>query len=98
MVESLIQNSENAKLYKLFVLDKFQLIFDASIKHETYECKWYYGIIFYFGEAKWDVLHNIYMGNRLLISEHEHWLKDIPFHSGTTGLLPKQIKVLELNY
>ena len=97
-MDSLIPNLEDAKLYKLFVLDNFQLIFDASIKHETYDTPWYYGIIFYLGEAKWEVIHNYLMGNRMYISEREYWMRDIPFHKGTAGILPEQIKVLELNY
>lgn len=84
------------KLYKIYVLDRYQLIFDNDIEHETYECKWYYGIIFHIGEGRWDVIHNIHMGNRLLISEHPYWLKDIPFHKGTFNFLPDGIKVLDL--
>jgi len=82
--------------YNMFTLDRYVVLYPPDMKYETYKCKWYYGIIFYVDDGKWDLIHNIYMGNRLLINEHEYWLKDIPFHKGTFRFLPEGIEVLDL--
>jgi hypothetical protein len=86
----------SVRQYDIYTLDKYLITFNSNIKYETYKCKWYYGIIFYVDDGKWDVGHNIYLGNRLLISEHQYWMKDIPFHEGTFSFLPKGIEVLTL--
>lgn len=107
-MDSSTQNLEEAtvKQYDVYVLDKHLFVFDSSIiKYETYQCKWYYGIIFYIENegdgliskhARYDVVHHYHMDwERLIINDKEGW-KDLPFHCGTFRFLPDEIKVLEL--
>jgi hypothetical protein len=80
------------------------LRFDSCMKYEKYSCKWYHGIIFYIPDdgniltgdyGRYDVIHNIYMGNRILISNKEGW-KDIPFKKATFGFLPPGVEAIEI--
>lgn len=80
------------------------LSFDETVKHETYSCEWYYGIIFYVyndnnylneGCSRYDIVHNIYLGNRILIYDSEG-CRDIPFKKATFGLLPLCVRAIEL--
>jgi hypothetical protein len=79
------------------------LSFDETVKHEKYSCEWYHGIIFYVYDDnsflagsyfRYDVIHNIYLGNRILINDAEGW-RDIPFEKSTFGFLPTCVKVSE---
>jgi hypothetical protein len=93
------------KEYEIYILDKYIFLYDSSIKFETYKCESYYGIIFMIDgdgnsivnptHGRYDVVHNFVLGDRLLICNQNGW-KDIPFHSGTFGFLPKGIEVIEL--
>lgn len=96
----------SVKQYEMYVLDKHLFIFDSRlIKYETYQCKWYYGIIFLVENegdgliskyGRYDVVHHYHMDwERLIINNKEGWL-DLPFHKGTFRFLPKEIEVLEL--
>lgn len=80
------------------------LRFDPCMKYEKYSCEWYHGIIFYIPDdgniltgdyGRYDVIHNIYMGNRILISNKEGW-KDIPFKKATFGFLPPGVEAIEI--
>lgn len=91
--------------YQVYVLGTKLFIYDSSIKIETYQNEWYYGIIFIIENegdgliskhARYDIVHHYHMGwERLIINNKEGW-KDLPFHAGTFRFLPEQIKVLEL--
>jgi hypothetical protein len=87
-----MQDLENAQ-FKEFTLDQYLLTFDSNIRYETYNEKWYYGIIFYDSDGgKYDVIHNYALGNRLLINNKDGW-KDIPFKEATFGFLPDGVQV-----
>jgi hypothetical protein len=87
-----------------YILDtSIVLFFDRNMKYEPYSCEWYHGIIFYIpGDGniltgdfgRYDVIHNKYMGNRILISNAEGW-KDIPFKKATFGFLPPGVEASE---
>jgi hypothetical protein len=95
----------SAQKYNTYTLNpNTLLIFEPNLKYEKYSCEWYHGIIFYVhgdgnfltGEyGRYDVIHNIYLGNRLLISNSEGW-KDIPFKKATFGFLPPGVEAIEL--
>lgn len=71
----------------------YVLRFPDTTAYETFSCKDYYGVTFTAGRAKYDVLHNHLMGERLNISEGPGCLKDIPFHLGTATFLPPEVTV-----
>jgi len=80
-------------------------IYHPSLKVETYQNQWYYGIIFFIKnegdgliskDARYDVVHHYHMDwERLIINSKSGWM-DLPFHAGTYRFLPDQVKVLEL--
>jgi len=104
-----MQDLESAKQYNTYTLDEhILLMFDPQIKHEVYECQWYHGIIFlipgdsndtfysvYGDYGRYDVIHNRYLGNRILINNSEGW-KDIPFKKATFGFLPPGVEAIEI--
>lgn len=101
-----MQDLESVKQYNTYTLDEhILLMFDPKIKHEKYECRWYHGIIFFmpgdgngiFGGdyGRYDVIHNTYLGNRILINNSEGW-KDIPFKKATFGFLPPGVEAIEI--
>lgn len=106
-MDSFIQDSVNPSVqqYEMYTLGKKLFVFDPKIKFETYQNKWYYGIIFIIpGEgdgilskdARYDVVHHYHMDwERLIINTKEGW-KDLPFHAGTYRFLPDGVKVIEL--
>ena len=85
------------KKYNTYTLDTHILItYDPNIKHEIYSCQWYHGIIFHISEnEKYDVIHNIYMGNRLLTNKESYW-SDIPFKKETFKFLPPGVEAIEI--
>ena len=96
-----IKDSQKQETYILD--DTICLIFNPEMKYEKYSCEWYHGIIFYVhGNGNfltpdyrtYDVIHNIYIGNRILISNSEGW-KDIPFKRATFGFLPNGVSAIE---
>lgn len=42
---------------------------------------------------QYQIIHNLYMGYRLLISDGEGYVRDIPFNKWTAGMLPKGINI-----
>ena len=92
------------KQYNTYTLDEHILImFDPSMKYETYKCEWYHGIIFYIpgesniinSEGRYDIIHNNHLGNRILINNSEGW-RDIPFKKATFGFLPPGVEAIEI--
>jgi hypothetical protein len=80
-----------------FRLDNYLITYDHTFKTETYSCQWYYGIIFWDDQDnKYDVIHNYYLGNRLIINPKAGGFSDIPFKPATFGFLPDGIEVTEL--
>lgn len=80
-------------------------VFDDSIKYETYENQWYYGIIFIVEDggdglchkhSKYDIVHHYHMDWERLIINNKEGVRDLPFHGGTYRFLPDGIKVIEL--
>ena len=99
------ENLENVRLYNTYVLGKKLFIFPVTMKFETYQNKWYYGITFIIEgdgdgvinkDGKYDVVHHYHMEwERMNISNRKGWI-DMPFHAGTYRFLPDEVKVLEL--
>lgn len=101
-----MQNLESVKEYNTYTLDEhILLMFDPNIKYEKYECQWYHGIIFFIpgdGDGifsrdygRYDIIHNNYLGNRIIINNSEGW-RDIPFKEATFGFLPPGVEAIEI--
>lgn len=71
----------------------FRLTFPKDLEIETYECPDYRGVSFHVNGVKFDVLDNVALGPRILISEGLGWLRDMPFHAGTARFLPDVVRV-----
>lgn len=80
---------------RIFLLDKYTIWYNASIKAEEFKNEWYYGITFYIGGGKYELIHNYALGNRILSSPKEGWSTDIPFKPSTFHLLPDGITAEE---
>lgn len=80
----------------IFVLDKYMITYPKRYKVETYSTKDYYGIIFFTEDCKYDVIHNYFMGNRIIINHEAGGFQDIPFKPATFGFLPEDIIVREM--
>jgi hypothetical protein len=77
-----------------FKLGTFVVSFDeATIEHETYDDKCYYGIIFKDQEAKYDLIHHRIDWTRMIVNYKDGSYKDLPFHEGTFRFLPDCVKV-----
>lgn len=96
--------SSKRKMNQLTLANKL-FVFDSDIKYETYNNKWYYGIIFIFEnegngylwkDARYDIVHHYHMDWERLIINNKEGCKDLPFHQGTYRFLPDSIKVIEL--
>jgi hypothetical protein len=74
---------------------KYQFIFPATMKHETYSCESYAGIIFDTEKGRFDVVDNPHLGHRLIINPKVGGWSDIPFKPATFGFLPDEVKVSE---
>lgn len=81
---------------KKHTVGTYILLFEEHVKHETYECESYHGIIFHDNDIKYDVLHNYVLGQRIIISNKHGLCQDIPFKKETFYLLPNTIKVEEI--
>lgn len=74
-------------------IGKYLFIFPESLKYEIInEPGDYYGVIFYDGKYKYQVL-DCKLGYRLLINGEEGEYRDLPFHNGTTHFLPDCIQI-----
>lgn len=51
----------------------------------------YYGIIFHTNKMKYQVIHNMLMGYRLIIYDNYGFSKDIPFKKETQNFLPEGV-------
>lgn len=71
----------------------FRLTSPDDLKLETFECPAYRGVGFTWNGVKFEVLENVLLGPRLLISEGLGWLRDMPFHAGTAGFIPDVVRV-----
>jgi hypothetical protein len=81
---------------KIYTFDKYIITYPITTKASPFECEWYRGITFFIGEGQWEVIHNYFLGYRLLISEKQYCMKDIPFYSGTFRFLPTGIEAREV--
>lgn len=70
-----------------------RLTFPQDLKLETHECADYRGVIFVVDDVKFDVLENVHLGPRILISEGVGWVRDMPFNPGTARFLPACVRV-----
>lgn len=87
---------KNLKRTNRYQIDKFLIEFDDDLQFHTYVDKWYYGIIFITANGRYEIIHNYFLGNRLLINNDEFSCKDIPFKQETFSFLPNNIIVTEL--
>jgi len=67
----------------------------VNIKHDTYEDKFGYGINFYHESEIYNLHCNSVADNwcRIIINSDKGWWKDLPFHEGTWGMLPDNVKI-----
>ncbi len=75
-----------------FSFEGWSLTFDSKIEHHKYVDISGYGIQFIVNGVKYDLFHNRVGMTRIFISEGVGYLRDIPFHAGTIGLLPDCIR------
>lgn len=71
----------------------FLLSFDTNITHQTHADEHSHGISFFASGKKYEVVECL-LGTRLIINstvEFGH-LQDMPFHEGTSELLPSGIR------
>ena len=80
---------------RIYLLDKYTIWYNSSIKVETFDNEWYYGIIFYINGGKYELIHNYALGNRILSNSKEGWSTDIPFKAATFHLLPEGVTAEE---
>lgn len=84
------------KEYCTYTLDNYLIMYEPHIQVEKFSCDTYYGISFKIKDGHWDIVHNRYLGNRLIICPHQFWCQDVPFKKETFGLLPTGIEVLTI--
>jgi hypothetical protein len=80
---------------KTFKFDGYLITCDEDIRAEEFSNEWYYGITFYVGGGKYELIHNYALGSRILSSPKEGWSTDIPFKPATFHLLPEGITAEE---
>lgn len=81
----------------IFVLDKYMITYPKRYEIETYSTKDFYGIIFTTDDCRYDVCHNYFLGNRIIINPKAGGFQDIPFKPATFGFLPEDIIVKEVS-
>lgn len=55
----------------------------------------YYGIVFKFGDDRFEIIHNLLMGYRLIMNNLINYsCKEVPFKQETAGFLPDGIEVI----
>lgn len=63
------------------------------MRYELFSEQWLYGVVFWNGNDRYEVIHNHYLGNRLLININvkgnmsDRWA-DIPFNPKTMEMIP----------
>jgi len=101
-----MQNLESLSVeYQIYALGKKLIMFESHVRYETYQNKWYYGIIFFTDnegdgllhkDGRYDIIHHHHMDwERLIINNKQGW-KDLPFHPGTYRFLPDSIRILDI--
>lgn len=84
------------KQYGTYILDTCLIIYDLRFRIEKYLCEWYYGAVFHLENGdSYDLVHNIHMGNRLIIRANGSW-NDIPFKPASFGCLPEGMQSIEI--
>lgn len=67
-----------------------------TVRAEPYDFTPHYtGVVFFANQNRYDVVANPLLGPRLIITSTVTLggFRDVPFHQGTVGLLPKGIEV-----
>jgi hypothetical protein len=94
--------------YSIFQIGQYLLTYPRYMESETFFDEWYYGIIFFVEDFKYEVIHNYAMDTeRLFISQrpkysglyHQCYFlnNDIPFKPATFDFLPTGVTAKELN-
>ena len=76
-----------------YKLDKYSFSCPFNMRVEKYVCEWYSFIAFYTEKFKYEVVHNPVMGDRLIITNKDWFVQDIPFKKETFNFLPDDITV-----
>ena len=79
-----------------FIFENFIVKFPVDLKHFIFKDKDYYGIIFYYKDKKYELIHNYIGLTRILINGPNFWNQDLPFNKNTILFLPETIKFEEL--
>lgn len=82
--------------YGVYVLDTYLIKYPVCFNVETFNCEYYYGIIFRNQIGKFEVMHNYALGNRILLNFHDGSWQDIPFKPATFGFLPEEVEAIEI--
>ena len=82
--------------YGIYVLDTYLIMYPTDMNVETFNCEWYYGIIFRTEKGRYEAMHNYALGNRILLNFHDGSWQDIPFKPATFGFLPDGVEALEI--
>jgi hypothetical protein len=69
--------------------------FDSSIEYKIFDDKWFYGITFIIDGNQYEIVHNKYGFERILINHADGEVKDVPFNKDTIYLLPSSIRIRE---
>jgi hypothetical protein len=73
----------------------YRIVFSKIVFEEHDDNREIYGVKFFHNGFVYDVLCNLHMGERLLITQEPAtgYLRDMPFHLGTARFLPECVKV-----
>lgn len=80
-----------------FAFDKYMIQFPFNLKFKLYDEHYFNGIIFYKGDYRYDLCHNVVDWNRIIISCKDGSYKDLPFHEGTWHFLPDGVTIRKIN-
>ncbi len=72
----------------------YDIAIPEGVSVTPFSCADYYGIEIRMGGRRYEILDNLHMGPRLLVSDIDHpgSLKDVPFHLGSAWLLPQDFQ------
>lgn len=81
-------------------LNKYLLSFEDTVKNEIFHEPGIYGIRFFVDGKVYELLHNEFLGDRLLINGNVGEVKDLPFYNKTFAFLPAcvEVSVLDINW
>lgn len=90
------EEAASYKEYHAYVLDNVLIMYPSGMNVETFNEKWYYGIIFRTEEGRYEAMHNYALGNRIILNFRDGSWNDIPFKPATFGFLPEGVEAIEI--